>query len=183
MIDEIRKIIVDICGDNYFWKDHTESVVKHAKNLAKQLGADEEVVEVAAWLHDISRIKAMDEGHHIYGAEEAGKVLQGLGYAADKIEAVKACILTHSSDENYPPQTLEAKIIASADALPVFDDFLSVVLLANKIHPDNPRAWLLDRYEKSWGKMMPEAKALVEEKYNAVMVLLSVQEPSTAITF
>lgn len=49
------------------------SVVKYSKVLAKTLGANEELVEIAALLHDYASVKDknMYAKHHIYGAIEA----------------------------------------------------------------------------------------------------------------
>ena len=48
------------------WVYHILPVVKYAKKLAKIYKVDEEVVELAALLHDIGRVKLEeDEEHHI----------------------------------------------------------------------------------------------------------------------
>ena len=46
---------------------HIKAVVDNAVMLAKQFGADEEIVIIAAWLHDIASITDYNlyEEHHI----------------------------------------------------------------------------------------------------------------------
>lgn len=73
---------------------HVVIVVKFALELADKLGADKEIVEIAAWLHDYAAVAGMDfEEHHIHGAAEAEKILLSLDYPREKIEKVKECIL------------------------------------------------------------------------------------------
>ena len=82
MIAEIGGIVEAACRSsaNKFgygiWSHHIVSVVKYAKQLALLLGADEEVVELAALLHDYAGIKdsALAEEHHIHGAAEAERI-------------------------------------------------------------------------------------------------------------
>ena len=113
MIEEIKSMILELCTDKEWdWKAHIESVVKYSKILAKKLNADEEVCELSAWLHDI--IKISDEKrdlHHIYGSEEAVKILEKYNYPEEKIQQVKHCIITHSSDKNYIPESMKQKLL------------------------------------------------------------------------
>lgn len=64
--------------DGYdFWEDHIKYVVDNALYLAKEYGADVEIVELGALLHDIampSNIGPREE-HHIYGAKIAEELL------------------------------------------------------------------------------------------------------------
>lgn len=67
--------------DNFFGKDsyyHIKAVVKNATHLAKEYGADIEVVIIAAWLHDIASITSYDlyKEHHIHGARIAKELLE-----------------------------------------------------------------------------------------------------------
>lgn len=176
IIEEIKEIILNLCGEDENWKNHILSTVKHSKELANLLKANEEIVEIAAWLHDISKIKGTKEGHHIIGSEEAVKILREKGYPENKISLIHHCILTHSSDKKYLPVSLEAKIVASADALCYFDNFIELTHNSNlKFGKDltAQKEWIIKKYAKSWDKMMPEARELVKEKYEAIKLLLS----------
>ena len=128
MVAEIRNMILDLCkGKSWDWRPHIEGVVKYSKLLAKKLGADEEICEISAWLHDIIKLKDSEQAeHHIKGSEEAVRILNGYGYPKERIERIKHCILTHSSDRDNIPDSKEAKIVASADALSLLDNFLNL---------------------------------------------------------
>ncbi len=92
---------------NYF---HTKDVVRLTLELAEKEGADKEVVEAAAWLHDIGKIKkeAKAGNHHIFSVEIAKEVLK------DKdpvfVEKVCKCILEHMG----PPSETLTKLITEA---------------------------------------------------------------------
>ena len=75
---------------------HFVPVREYALELAKGFPeADKEVLELAAWLHDIGSIMKGRENHHITGAEIAGVKLKEWNYAHEKLEKVKKCILSH----------------------------------------------------------------------------------------
>lgn len=177
MIKKIKQMMLELCENkDYDWKSHLESVVKYSKILAKELHADEEVCEIAAWLHDIKKMKGEKENHHVYGSEEAAEILKKYGYPEDKIEKVKHCILTHSSDKNYPPESIEAKIVASADALSHFDNFLALadhVFRKKNMSISEGRVWLIEKYKACWNKLLiPEAKEIANPKYDAIKRIL-----------
>jgi uncharacterized protein len=75
IIEEIRVLVENACKKetNYFgygvWAHHILPVVIHAKILARKLHADEEIVEIAALLHDYASVKnrAWIPEHHIHG--------------------------------------------------------------------------------------------------------------------
>ncbi len=179
MIDKVKSIVIDLCkNQKWDWKNHVETVVKYSKILAKKLNADEEIVEIAAWLHDIIKIKeGIRENHHVLGSEEAEQILKNLGYPKDRIEKVKECILTHSSDENYPPKTKEAKIVANADALSHFENFLDLAFFAYNLRKENiptAREWLIEKYKSCWKKLtIPEAKEIAKNKYEVIKKILN----------
>lgn len=177
MLQQVQKIIEDICKDESMdWLDHIESVAKYADLLAKKLSADREIVALAAWLHDITRIKGKSEDHHITGAKEAERILSELGYPKDKIDQVTHCILTHRGSKPLKKDTKEAEILASADGLSHFDRMPELLYHAfvNKGLPfEEGKAWLRKKLEGSWNKCMPEAKNLLANKYELIMELLA----------
>lgn len=175
MKKEIKNMILELCKDKEGdWKTHIESVVENSIKLAQKLDADKEVVEIAAWLHDIRKLKGKKEYHHINGAKDAERILKDLGYPNNKIKQVYYCILRHSSDKNYPPKTKEEKIVASADALCHFDNFLQLSKRhLEKDSLDEAKKNILKKYSNCWNKMMPEAKEMVKKKYKAIKLILT----------
>jgi uncharacterized protein len=152
-------------------------VVHYGKLLATQLNADAEIVEIAALLHDYAGIKNHELGadHHLHGAAEAEQVLRTLEYPEAKIAAVKHCIITHRGSVNVERTTPEAICLASADAMAHIDQtpsllYLAFVQLNHTI--DDGSEWVRQKLVRSWNKLCPEARQLIQPKYEAVQLLL-----------
>jgi len=100
---------------NYRW-EHVTSVVRLAIRLARLAGADSEVVEAAAWLHDIR--KGSRDRHAIEGAEYARQFLPQTDFPAAKVEHVAHAIEVHMGLWREEPLTdLEAMVLWDADKL------------------------------------------------------------------
>lgn len=105
--------------------EHVLRVEKMARRIALAEGADLEIVQAAAYLHD-SRGASPEadgqarKGHHITSAEFAGEVLAARGWKKERIEAVQHCIRAHRFRHNEErPETIEAMCIFDADKLDV----------------------------------------------------------------
>lgn len=97
------------------WSCHVQFVRDIAMQLQQKYGGDALVIEVAAILHDVGRGRELDGEHHsLAGMREAKVFLDG--YALDEQQKllILQCIKNHGAEE--PPQTLEEKIIISADS-------------------------------------------------------------------
>lgn len=103
-----------------FFLVHSEKVGKVAKMIAQKIGINNNVFEIAGWVHDIGYAKDF-ENHAIH----AIPILQELGYEVDEI--LKDCILNHGNGKN--PETIEGKIFQLADKFSIFDsDIIEVIL-------------------------------------------------------
>ena len=101
---------------NFRW-EHVQHVVKTALWLADRTGADREVVEAAAWLHDVRK---QEKKHAVAGAEAAQTILAATDFPTAKIEAVADSIRQHeglSRTELDPLEPLEAAVLWDADKL------------------------------------------------------------------
>jgi uncharacterized protein len=154
---------------------HVKYVVEYAKELAKKLNANEEIVEIAALLHDIGRIDGSNENHHEIGAEYAEKFLREQKYDEKKISIVKNCILAHRGSVHIKKETIEAECVASADAMAHFGNIPAIlywayVFLGKDI--EEGKAMVKSKLERSFKKMIPEAQDIVREKYESAMRIL-----------
>ncbi len=156
---------------------HLVPMHDYAKRLAERLDADVEVVELAAWLHDIGSIINGRKDHHITGAEIAGKKLKELDYSEGKIEKVKHCILNHRGSQENNGNSMEAKIISDADTLSNFDNIPGIFKAAfvyEEITQGEARVSVREKLEKKWNKLyFQKSKELIKPKYEAAMLLLS----------
>jgi uncharacterized protein len=107
--------------------EHVMRVMRNARWLAEQLGADRELVEAAALLHDAQGAhpehSQSRKSHEQASAAFARQVLQAEGWPAERIKAVCHCIEAHRFRSKVKPQTLEAQILFDADKLDVAGAF------------------------------------------------------------
>lgn len=151
---------------NWFWNIHIKPVIEYSKQMAVKYGADLEIVWLGALLHDIARLEDA-EPHDEIGSEKAYKLLLEKGFDEDIAEKAKNVVLKHRC-RNYPPETLEQKIVASADAmahfLPPF--YLWIGKYSNKTFAEvlekNTKKIERDYNDKIF---FEDEKKLVEEQY------------------
>jgi putative nucleotidyltransferase with HDIG domain len=98
-----------------FWS-HVQIVRKFAGRLAEIEGADKQVVEIAALLHDIGRHKGRKD-HHTRGYEIANNFFEGIDLPEKRKNLILKCILKHRARFHSEDNELEVKIVQSADTL------------------------------------------------------------------
>lgn len=119
--------------------DHVNRVVELVEYLSNGTNADRDILIMAAWLHDIAKpgIGGV-ENHGAKSANEAGRILKGLGVEESTIVAVKDAIRKHVG---LTPQddltSIEAQILWEADKLVKIGavGIIHFVLNAVRIHP------------------------------------------------
>ncbi len=107
-------------GDAAHDFDHVQRVAHLAVQIARAEGADEEVVLLAALLHDVPTTlhATARAAHHLAAADFAQQYLTQRGMALKRIENVVHCIAAHRfRDQSLQPQTLEAQCLYDADKL------------------------------------------------------------------
>jgi len=136
MLDEAIRNKVWKIAESYYPKNdwahgrsHIERVIRSAVEIGKQEGADIEVIELAAILHDIfvkyeyniqhreAHSRADGFRHEIEAAKESRRILGKLGISDATIDAVAHCIEAHRKRSSSEPQTIEAKCLFDADKL------------------------------------------------------------------
>jgi uncharacterized protein len=97
--------------------DHVLRVLALAERLAREEGADLEIVRTATLLHDVARGKAdrLTADHAQAGVEFARRLLDG--HPPEKVEAVVHAIAAHRFRSAPAPRTLEARVLHDADKL------------------------------------------------------------------
>ncbi len=108
--------VVAILGRLYFRTSYGQNVLQHsvemahvAGMIAQEIGANVQVSKAGALLHDIG--KALD--HEVQGThvEIGRRILQKFGVSEEVVKAMQA------HHEEYPYETLESRIVQSADAI------------------------------------------------------------------
>ena len=175
-IEKIKEFVIREC-DDFDYRYHLLPVVQYAQKLAETCNANKEVVELSAWLHDIGRIKFGPENHEVTGAKEAEKILKQFGYSEEIIAQVRHCILCHRGSGSICPQTIEAEVLTTADAMAHLELFPALLAAAEKsgeVINDKICRWIYEKIERDWNKKMliPEAKEAAKEKYEAIKLAL-----------
>lgn len=114
-----------------------------ATRLAKAEGADPEIVQAAALLHD-SRGSDLLSGerlaHHEASSRFAGLILQDAGWHPQRIQAVQHCIRAHRyrGEAENEPRTIEAKVLFDADKLDVLGAIGAARTIAYAVQAGQP---------------------------------------------
>jgi uncharacterized protein len=135
---------------NYRW-EHVQAVARLVLRLAELTGADREVVEAAAWLHDVAKPHSRDHGRD--GAVAAREVLVGTDFPPAKVDAVAEAIEKHVglfTDE--PVEPLEAAVVWDADKLSKLGATLALHFIGYQIMTGEGTTvqWLERQSDVSW---------------------------------
>jgi HD superfamily phosphodiesterase len=158
-----------------FLSDHILVVEKCAEKLCTLYQeANKEIVLLGVWLHDMSRLGGFDEDHHQKSAEMAEQILKESDFDQNIIQAVKHICLTHRCQEDKP-ETLEAKILASADAMSHFYNVFYFIPV--KYYPKLSLTHIREKVEKKIERdyhdkiFFDEAREIIKPQYDAWKLL------------
>lgn len=96
-------------GNQHLWR-----VVRVAKYIAKQLGADVSIVEAGAWLHDTA-LPSETDYRYKKNKEIVKNILTNLNLSKKELDKIAECVASHEGTAK--PKTLEAQIVHDADVL------------------------------------------------------------------
>jgi HD superfamily phosphodiesterase len=128
-LSEARKTAMDVFEKidsvelREFLLIHSEKVGKVAKIIARKMEINDEMFEIAGWVHDIGYLKNF-ENH----ADFTIPILKEMGYELN--EVLEDCILNHGNGKS--PKTIEGKIFQVADKLSIFDADIIENMLKNE---------------------------------------------------
>jgi hypothetical protein len=161
----------------WFVSEHLLEVEKHASWLCDLYpNANRDVVGLAVWFHDIGRLEGINDGHDQYGAAEAQKVLSANHFPQDMIDLVTAACAAHRAEE-VKPVTIEAKILATADAMSHFIHSFYVRIIESRRKTTEfhqALALIKLKLDRDFNEKisLPEAKAKIKPIYDAWCVIL-----------
>lgn len=158
------------------YEGHFVPMVNYSLKLAEDFGLDKELIEIAAWLHDIGSILYGRENHHITSSEIAEMKLKEFGYSEDKIELVKKCILNHRGSVNNKRESLEEQVIAEADVLSNFDNISGIFQASfcwENLDQKEARISVREKLKRKYNQLhFEESKKLIKPRFEAAMLLL-----------
>ena len=175
LIKDIQNLLDNVCKDDRV-KYHINPVVEIACKMAKEMNADIQVVEIAAYFHDITKMTGERKKHHLTGAKYAEDFLSNYNIEKSKVEQIKSCIKKHRGSSEFTRDTIEEKIIATADAVAHIEHPLTLFYAWYGIRQcqiDEGADGIIHKLERSWNKIeFPEVKNVLQEKYNVLMRIL-----------
>lgn len=161
----------------WMWNNHLQIVARKAQEMAIKFQAKEDLAVAGAWLHDFgdAYVDRHDPKHEEFCTKESSRVLALAGYSTDEIkEILEVIIKPHSCKNGLFPQTLEGKVMASADAWAhLMSDFYLQFAWLNL--PDNStyaeyKTWVNEKIDRDFNAKIffPEIKKEVETRYLAL---------------
>jgi len=183
IVNKVKDFVIEKCeqhktnpkfGHYDYWNDHIKRVAYHAVALAEQYGADVEIVELGALLHDISMPSEYGSRneHHIFSAEMAEQLLTDLGYPNDRVERVKQCVFNHPNKIKHLRETIEEYCVSDADALAHFERVPSLFSLAFNIvgmNLEDGREYVKNKLQNDYNGLSDKTKQAYQAKYETMM--------------
>lgn len=105
---------------DWLYGNHVLVVTNYAKELAEKYGADAELAQAAALLHDIAdyKMKRDNPRHEEESLELARRLMKEHGYSEEDVElTVEDAIRYHSCHGDERPKSKEGLVLATADSL------------------------------------------------------------------
>lgn len=140
---------------------HVTRVAGNATKILKHVTADEDVVMVAVWLHELFNYPKGHPLSHLSGdecAKEAAKVMEQFDFPVDKRAQVLDCIANHSFSKGVVPSSVEGKIVQDADrldaigAIGIARCFATCATMERPFyHPEDPLCEAREPDDKAYG--------------------------------
>jgi hypothetical protein len=190
--DDIRELVRAECAQASnpfgpsFFDEHVLQVAAFARKLAPSLGASSEVVELAAFLHDLSAVRDLRcvPTHHLDSAVVARGLLHQGGWPAATVDAVCRAIERHSAPVEVGRGSAEEVCLSNADVMahlarPAYWFFY--LYRVRGLGEQEALAWWRGRVERAWAALTPAAQAMIApERATLLRVLGGPGEPSAS---
>lgn len=127
-IEQLRQLVKKAYGQklptaadwaSWLYDKHVLVVAEYAVELAEKHGANVELTEAAALLHDLAdyKMKRTNPAHEEEGLKTAREFMMQVGYSEDEIHlVVDDAIKFHSCHAGERPKSTEGLVLATADA-------------------------------------------------------------------
>ncbi len=159
--EEVKKLYEAHNPNRADWSDwlyanHVFLVADYAEKLSKKIGVENDLAVAAAMLHDIADavIKREDPEHEAKNIEIAKELLVKTGFNENEIKIiVDDALRFHGCHGSDRPQTIEGKILATADAVVHLNsDFYEyAVQERTKTSPlEKVASWAMEKIERDY---------------------------------
>lgn len=179
MFAEVEELyqVSDTSMGKWMWNNHTQWVADKSIALAKKYNADVETVYCAALVHDLGDSK-YERGNGLFETwswETAKAILKKASFTHEKRKAIMEAVRTHSCHPGHLPQTVEGKVLATADAMwHLQTSFFAEICYMNR--PDFTSSykewqkWFNEKIERDYGPKIffEDERIEVTEDYKAL---------------
>ena len=139
---------------DWLYSNHVVVVTHNAKTIAEDKGANVELSQVAALLHDVAdyKMKRANPEHEAESLKIARELMQQYGYSDEEVAlVVNDAIRYHSCHGNERPKSIEGLVLATADSLAHLqtDFYLYFVWFQGPRKPiEEIKEWALKKIER-----------------------------------
>lgn len=122
---EFLRVVINFGSDPYNLLPHVPEAEKWARYMFKKYPqANQEVVLLAVWLHDIGHYPIpTDVDHAVRSEQQAKEFLIKQNYPTEKMKEVLHCVRAHRCSD-VMPETIEAKIMSFIDSASHITDLM-----------------------------------------------------------
>lgn len=171
-------MVDDFGSDPYALLTHLPEAEKWAKHMLKRYPqADEEIVLLAVWLHDLGHYPTQDKiDHAVLGEQAARAFLESENYPKDRMERVLHCVRSHRC-KDVMPESFEAKIVAFVDSASHMTDMIYFGM-SRENKRDHLDFAAYSKIERDFRDLssFPEVQKELKDIYEAWKVLLRAYE-------
>ncbi|HLC87741.1 MAG TPA: HD domain-containing protein [Patescibacteria group bacterium] len=169
--------------NKWVFEGHIKVVADWVEKISEKYDCDKESVLAAAFLHDLAYAWTSKNDPDLEEKSEskAREVLEEAGYSENQvIFIVDKIIHGHGMQEGTEPETLEAKVLATADALAHFTtDFYLVICwnryLFEKKSLEDYKKWVLEKIERDFNNKIffEEYKGIAKPHHQSLETLFN----------
>lgn len=140
--------------NEWIFEGHIKVVASWVEDISKKYNFDQESTVAAAYLHDLAYAWTSKNDPDLEEKSEskAKEVLKEAGFPEEKIVfIVDKIIHGHGMEDGNEPENIEAKVLATADALAHFTtDFYLVICWNNYLFEnlEDYKAWVLKKIDR-----------------------------------
>ena len=160
--------------DKSFYFLHLNVVEKYTQELCRFFPANNEILQIASYLHDISAIRNFDclATHHIESAKIAADILCNK-MNDNEIKLLEDAITNHSMP--YNDGSVESMILSNADAMSKLDCPVFWISYAYKRKFNNYNdsvKWYSETVNNTFQMMIPKAREIIGKKFETVKQII-----------
>lgn len=160
---------------DWLYEHHIPDTVRISQDILKKCqDANKDIVIASALTHDVADavMSRFADGHEAESIRIASEFCKQAGFSDEAISQVGHILDTHTCYKGKFPETLEGKIVATADALAHFEPHFYELAFANwSDHPHFPtkQDWALAKIDRDLKEkiLLEEIREEAEQKYQS----------------